>query len=378
MIEPVKVTNAAPGTAIAPEYSTMRCASKGSKWLLLMHPAGLFGLYTGAGAFVRLLPSEIYTSSRPRWSRTDPDKLTFLSANTLHAYNAAPDVSITQHIFQEYSSIDDDGEADLSLDGDHRVLRGNHLNGAPEVFVFELSTATKGPVFLQGEPFDGLKITSTNHIVLSKDSGIYLPDVAFGVQKLTNADGHACLAVDLLGEPVLLWTNSNEKPITLPDFPNGVVKIRLSDGHQTGLISFPWSDAVDISMPEGGKVCYVATYGETENSGKIYEVALDGSGSRVLLDGINHAVHLYDGQPKFSVSAEGDRGWYAATDPDGVTVNTWMVKLSSPSPLVVIPPAHVSPFPGFTRVQPGDFHGSDYLLHMHADQTFEEYVQAPK
>ena len=318
MVTTTKITNALAGSKIIPEYSTVRCASKSSKWLLLQHPNGYFGLYTGDGVFIHLLPSAINTSSRPRWSRTDIDELTYLSGNTLFIYDAQLDSIKLLRQFTEYTSIDDMGEADLSIDGNHRVLCGGMA-----VFVYDLSADQKSIPWFQVQAFDGLKISKNNFPIVSRASdGEWIYD-GVNVRQLTTADGHAC--VDNVND-ALLWTNSNENPVTLPDYPNGVVRVSIADGKQTGLMSFPWADAVDISMPESGPFCYVSTYGSTENSGKLYCV---GPSATLLLDGINHYVNSYEGQPKFCVSAEGDRGWYAATEPDGVTVNTWMVKLDT-------------------------------------------------
>jgi len=371
---PVRISNALPGTTVGVEYSTISPFSFKNKWLLLTHPGGFFGLYTGDGVFIRELPSVIDTSSRPRWDRRNPDQLTYLNGKELCRYCLAEDRHESIYRFAEYASIDDEGEADISLDNNHRVLCGTLPNGQQEVFVFELSTHTKGPVFAQAQPFDGLKITGANEPILSKASGIFV--LGPHQRQLTTTNGHACVGRDANGG-ILLWTNSNENPVTLPSFPNGVVKMRTADGHQTGLISVPWTDAVDITMPESGDACFVSTYGGTEHSGKLYRVKLDGSANTLLLDGINHDVKNYDGQPKAAVSRDGSRIVWSATEPDGVTVNTWMLQLESLPIPTVLPELKVtgSPFPGFSRVPASAFGGKDYIVVFHADQTFEEYVE---
>lgn len=365
---PIKITEAALGTQIIPEYSTVRCASKGSKWVLLQHPGGFFGLYTGDGAFVRLLPAAVNTSSRPRWSRTDPDVLTFLMGNALWHFNAAKGVAdFVLHQFDKYAALDDMGEADLSIDDNHRVLCGLRPDSIRVVFVYELSTGKQLFPWIQTEDFDGLKITRDNFPIVSRASNGEWVNDGDKVRQLTTADGHAC--IDNVDDS-LLWTNSNENPVTLPDFQNAVVKIRIADGKQAGLISFPWSDAMDITMPESGPYCYVSTYGAAERSGKLYCVKMDGSSNEVLLDGINHAVHLYEGQPKFCVSAEGDRGWYAATEADGVTVNTWMVMLAETT---LQPGPHVESSQDSAIVIPSGLRpvkfppNKDYWIHIQTD-----------
>lgn len=368
----VRISNAQVGATIGVEYSTMSPFSKDNKWLLLTHPSGFFGLYTGDGVFQRILPGEVSTSSRPRWSRTDPDQFTFLWGNELRWFRVDEDIQHSMHTFEEYSSIDDDGEAEISLDGDHRVLCGMLPNGQKEVFVFELSTATKGPVFPQAEPFDGLKISGANQAILSRDAGLF----ALGPQQrqLTTCDGHAAIGRDTNGDDILLWTNAALVPSD-PSFPNGVMKIRIADGKQTGLFAFPWVDAVDITMPEAGDCCYVSTYGSAENSGSLYQIKLDGSSYVLLRSGINHDVKSYDGQPKAAVSRDGSRIVYAATEPDGVTVNAWMVRLDAAPIAVVLTDLPNSPFSGFQRVATSAFSGKHYLIDLAPDGTFTEYRQ---
>lgn len=367
---PRKITDAPPGKTIGPEYSTISPFSYGCKWLLLIHPEGFFGLYTGDGVFQRLLPSIISTSSRPRWSRTDPNVITFLLINTLIQYNIVTLGSISLHEFTEYTSIDDMGEADTSLDGNHRVLCGVLPSGQQEIFVYQLSTGSKGKVY-PTRPFDGLKITGSNEIIISRADGIWV--LSDTQRQLTTVDGHACVGRDTNGDDILLWTNSNENPITLPNYPNGVVKIRIADGRQTGLLSLPWSDAVDITMPQDGNSCFISTYGGKEASGKIYEVALDGTWDKLLLDGINHDVVSYNGQPKASVSRDGSGIVWAAIEQDQVTVNTWIASIGQlPS---ISTRVTEDPFAGYKQVPLGAFRGKPYILVLRPDGTFTEYMQ---
>lgn len=384
MISSVKITAALPGTTIAPEYSTFSAFSFLNKYLLLTHPKGFMGLYSGDGLFLTLLPSEVNTNSSPRWSRTDSNRLTYTAGNVLKSLVmgvVGPTmVRYIEHAFPEYIEIDDRGEADVSLDRDHRVFAGTSRGSLlTDVFAYQLSTGLKGLIFPQTETFDGLKLTSSNDIIVSRATGIFvLSPIGPHQRQLTTANGHACIGRDSNGDDILLWTNSNENPVTLPKFPNGVVKIRIADGKQTGLISFPWTDAVDIAMPEGGDACYVSTYGASEGSGRLYQVALDGTLDTLLLDGINHDVKSYDGQPKFSVSWDGSRGVYAATEPDGVTVNTWMVRLDGlPVKVPVIPPEPVSKYPGFQLVPPTALGGKHFLIDLAPDGTFTEYIEIP-
>ena len=53
-----------------------------------------------------------------------------------------PGIASPVHTFAEYAVINGRGESDICFDGDHLVLVGNHQ----DVFVYDISTDTKGPV----------------------------------------------------------------------------------------------------------------------------------------------------------------------------------------------------------------------------------------
>jgi hypothetical protein len=57
-------------TWIQQEYATASPFNSDNSRFLLVHES-YFGLYDGAGAFLRNLPMEINSSSEPRWSRRD-------------------------------------------------------------------------------------------------------------------------------------------------------------------------------------------------------------------------------------------------------------------------------------------------------------------
>jgi len=73
------------------------------------------------------------------------------------------------HSFSEYSSISlGGGEGDISDDGDHIVVQGTLANGTAEIFVYTISTNTKGSVFNYGtHGFDNAQITHSNRVVIN-------------------------------------------------------------------------------------------------------------------------------------------------------------------------------------------------------------------
>ena len=72
--------------------------------LILVH-LSYFGLYDGAGNFIRNLPLQINASSEPRWSRSDPNVLYYLQGNQLKQYNVETGATSVVHAFTEYSRI---------------------------------------------------------------------------------------------------------------------------------------------------------------------------------------------------------------------------------------------------------------------------------
>src|SRR5262249_15800870 len=54
---------------ISPEYSTMTPFNKNNTYLILAH-FSYYGLYDGAGNYLKDLPFQVNSSSEPRWSRT--------------------------------------------------------------------------------------------------------------------------------------------------------------------------------------------------------------------------------------------------------------------------------------------------------------------
>src|SRR5438046_10748367 len=89
-------------TNISPEYSSMSPFNQDNSKLILVH-FSYFGLYDGAGNYLKDLPLEINASSQPRWSRTDPIILYYLYANRHKSYNIGTDATTLVLKFRQYS-----------------------------------------------------------------------------------------------------------------------------------------------------------------------------------------------------------------------------------------------------------------------------------
>ena len=311
-------------TWITDEYSTVSPFNGDNSKILLVHQS-YFGLYDGAGFYIRDLPLEISASSEPRWSRKDNHTLYYVHGNQFKSYDISTGTIKVVHTFSEYTFISGLGESDISFDGDHFVFAGS----GRYVFVYRISTDTKSAAFdTGGRSFDSLYVTPNNNVTITwnqsgtvRYSGIELFDTNMTFQRqLARAGGHMDITLDTDGNEVLVWTNSNDPQ---PICNNGIVKIRLADARQTCLASFDWSLAVHISAPDNSGFAYVETYapgnptppnGWVAYTNELLQVKLDGS---QVLRMAHHRSrpfqsNTYNWQPKMSTSRDGSRVVYGS------------------------------------------------------------------
>ena len=317
----VDATNGKAISYVTHEYSSMSPFNCDDSLLLLTYQS-YFVLNDGDGNYIRPLPFVINAGSEPRWSRTDPNVLYFVSGNKLEQYNVGANSISVIHTFSEFSRISGKGESDLSEDGDHLVFAGDDRF----VFVFELSTGIKSPAFNTGQSFDGLQISPNNNVTISwfspgtaRSQGIELFDRNMNfLRQVARADGHMDLTRDTNGDEVMVWTNSAD-PVSA--CANAIVKVRLADASQTCLLSLPWTLAVDISAPAGNGWAYVSTYDPANSDpaqrwdafeNEIFQVRLDGTGYRRLLHHRSRPADTYNYQPRASVSRDGKKLVYAS------------------------------------------------------------------
>ncbi len=304
-------------TSVSTEYSTASPFNSDGSRLILEHTS-YFGLYDGNGAYLRDLPFTVNTSTEPRWSRTNPNVLFFVSGNKLMALDVAAGATSLVHSFSEYGVVSGMGESDISRDGDHFVLAGDKRY----VFVYEISTGSKGPALdTIGHAFNNLYIAPDNSVAIGwiptgtgRFTGVELFNRNMTFQRqLTHAIGHMHLTRDTNGDDVLVWTNSND-PLPLASCQNGIVKVRLSDARQSCLLQLDWSLAVHITAPDGNGWAFVETYAPSNPfpssswapyTNEIDQVKLDGTETRRLLHHRSRPFDSYAYQPRATVSRDG-------------------------------------------------------------------------
>ena len=314
-------------TWIENEYSTASPFNSDNSKFILVHQS-YFGLYDGAGFYVRDLPFEIGASSEPRWSRKDNVTLYYHSGNMLKSYNISTGSIGVVHTFSEYTSISGNGEMDISMDGDHLVYCGD----GRYIFVYQISTGKKFTAFdTAGRSFDSEYITPDNNVIISwiqsgtvRYTGQELFDINMNFRRqVGHADGHKHVTRDTNGAEALIWTNSND-PQPIAGCNNGIVKILLASGAQTCLAQLDWSLAVHISAPDGNGSVFVDTEAPSNPepnttawapyTNEILQIKLNGSG---ITRWAHHrsrrsATNTYNWQPKLSVSRDGTRLLYAS------------------------------------------------------------------
>jgi len=354
-------------TWIEDEYSTMSPFNSDNSKILLVHQS-YFGLYDGTGFYIRDLPLEINACSEPRWSRKDDHTIYYVHGNQFKTYDVSTGAMTIVHTFSEYSAISGMGESDISFDGDHFVFAGD----GRYVFVYQISTDTKSPVFdTGGNAFDSIYITPKNNVIVSwiqsgtvRYTGQELFDANMNfLRQVGRADGHKDVTLDTNGDEVVVWTNSNDPQ---PICNNGIVKIRLADGTQTCLATFDWSLAVHISAPDNAGVVYVETYapsnpnppaGWVAYTNELLQIKLDGSQVLRLAHHRSRPfqTNTYNWQPKMSTSRDGSRVVYSG-DYDLQVIDGYAAEYSDVYLIVVgspptSTPASVTPAPTTTVVR---------------------------
>src|SRR5438876_5444329 len=263
-------------TFITDDYSTMTPFNRDNSRILLVHQS-YFALYDGSGNLLKSLPLEIHAQSEPRWSRSDANVFYYVRGNQLKQYNVTTDAMSVVHTFSEYSSITGKGESDICFDGKHFVFAGDNRY----VFVYEISTDSKGPVFdTGGRGFDSLYITPDDNVSITwledgtgRYTGIELfsRDMNF-LRQLTRSGGHMDYTRDSNGDEVLIWPNSTDPSPSEP-VPGGNVTLDLpSNGHLARYVEelFPQVDlrafrgTLTVAAQGGGIVGTALQLGEKQ------------------------------------------------------------------------------------------------------------------
>jgi hypothetical protein len=244
-----------------------------------------------------------------------------VSGNQLKQYNVVTNAKSVVHTFAEYSSVTGKGKSDISFDGDHFVLVGD----SEYVFVYEISTDSKGPVFdTAGTPFNAVFITPDNNVMITwygvgtdRHDGIELFDRGMNfLRQVARSDGHMDMTRDTNGDEVIVWINANDPQ---PICNNGVVKIRLADASETCLLTLDWSLAAHISGTDNSGWAFVETYAPGDPmppsgwfTDELMQVKLDGTETRRLLHHRSRPFNGYNYQPKLSISRDGSKLAYGS------------------------------------------------------------------
>ncbi len=333
------------------------------------------------------------------WHPSTAQAIYCILGNQLRRTDVALNLSAVVWTFDEYSRITGRGKSDISEDGSHFVFEGTRTPGnvITEVFVYDCVKNIKGPTWQStGRGVNNIYLTPDNNVAISyfakgnaRYTGVELFNSSMVFQRqLVNANGHLAFCRDADGSEIMLWTNSDENPVTLEDFPNGIVKVRLSDAKQTGLLALGWapdgpaSMAVDIAA-DSKLGCLVTTYGRDSMvpfANEIIMVPLDPKQKPRLICKHNSNVNLgsgidtYQAQPRAAfvsdnaIALGSNNGQIA--DPNYCDV--WIARLDNAPTLQ---PDQVVPSTGLKPVKfPPN---KDYWIHIQTDKdgnpTVEEF-----
>jgi uncharacterized protein (TIGR03437 family) len=310
---------------ITTEYSTMSPFNSDNSKILLVE-RDRFALYGDRGNRYGSL-ANVAASSEPRWSLTNPNIFYFhlVESNQLMMYNIETNQQIAVHQFSEYRMINFGGKSEISADGDHLVVVGDFRY----VFVYQISTDTKGPVFDAGaaNEMHNAYLTPNNNVMISwftvgtaRFNGVelYGPNMAF-LRQIAPAEGHMVAARETDGTEVLVYVNA-ASPQALSNCSNGIEKINLTTLAHTCLLSFDWSLALHVSASDKTGWVYVDTYNPKDidpvssswvrYTNELLALKLDGSEARRLVQHRSRPFNSYNYQPHIAVSRDGTRFVY--------------------------------------------------------------------
>ena len=345
------------------EYATPALWNSTNAYFLLQH-SSYFGVYDGSGNFLKNAPFDMHASTEPRWSRTDPNVVYYKRGNAVKTFNVATNAIATVRAFTEYGAISGRGKADIGFGGNKMVLSGDTTS----IFVYDADTNTKSPVFnTAGNGYESLHILADDQVMIGWNgvgSGRYRGLELFDrnlnfVRQLAQSTGHMDVTRDLNGDPVVVYTSSND-PAAICE--NGITKIKVATGQHTCLLELDWSLPVHISTNDQGWAV-VSTYmpGDPNPSGfwppytgEVFRVKLDGSVIERLVHHRSRPFNSYNYMPKASLNRDGTRitfssnyGQVGGEYGDAYLINLGGAIPPAPTPTPV-PTAGPTPTPGGT------------------------------
>lgn len=343
-LTPKQITQASSGAWVGNEYSSIDPFSLDCKHLLLVHNDH-FELYSGEGQWLSRLSPVLSASCEPRWSRTNPYLIYYLSGNELREFDVRTDNSELVRRFAGSQTVKGRGESDVSEDGDHLVLSDEK----GQVWLYNLRTDQVSDGCAYGQPFNSLYITPDNNVLIgTPDKGVSILNNA---KQIAPTISHMDVGRDQDGREVLIRTNSADTQ-PLPNCPNGIEKVDIRTGERRCLSPIEWTYAVHISCPAKTDWCIVSTYSPTNaKPSQILRVNYSG-GAQVLCDTGSVMIKTDDGiaynpQPKAAVSRDGSRVVFSSNHGDTSRgpnyCDTFLLMLGADPVRPEVPPIVVSP-----------------------------------
>lgn len=345
---PKQITQASSGAWVGNEYSSVDPFSLNCKHLLLVHHDH-FELYSGEGQWLSRLSPVLSASSEPRWSRTNPYLIYYLSGNELREFDVRTDNSELVRRFAGSQTVKGRGESDISEDGDHLVLSDEK----GQVWLYNLRTDQVSDGYAYTQPFNSLYVTPDNNVLVgTADKGV---SILTNARQIAPTISHMDVGRDQDGREVLIRTNSADTQ-PLPNCPNGIEKVDIRTGERRCLTPMEWTYAVHISCPAKADWCIVSTYSPTNaKPSQILRVNYS-CGAQVLCDTGSVMIKTDDGiaynpQPKAAVSWDGSRLVFSSNNGDisrgPIYCDTFLMKLQpAPAPIPPKePPIVISPSP---------------------------------
>lgn len=199
----VRVTESSAGVGTAPEYAKAQAFNANGSRLLLRQTDGTWVLHDGR-SLRRIGPASLPGGEiEPRWSPSDPERLTYLRGDSVWSWSLRTGRSRLIARFAGVGLLRSGGEQEVSLDGRLFAVHGpaSTVDGRFEqaqVFVVDLVTGRRGPTHVlrpptPGETLDYVSITpdGTRVLVMWSSHGAVLYTRSWRrLRRLTTWDEH--------------------------------------------------------------------------------------------------------------------------------------------------------------------------------------------
>jgi hypothetical protein len=255
---------------IIPQYSKRQAWNVGETHLMLQTGSGIFRLYNGETPyqFIRVLQG--VEGEDVFWHPTDPNRIIYNDANTLHSYNITTNQSTVIYSFSNYLFANTRGEGNLSNDGRYYAFCGRYTDSTYNTLnVFDFTSnsiisSMQLPANLADldwvsiSPLGNYVVVDYADEVQGRYHGVevYNRNFNFIWQKGLGA-GHSDLGIDANGNEILVinvYDSDSNK--------NFIRKYNLSNGQETTLLSLSvWFDLhISCRSDQQHSHCFVSTF----------------------------------------------------------------------------------------------------------------------